>query len=141
MTFVNPEYFKNKPLIEAIKDFIWDSKKSYYELDDVDKAKLAGLCMQGQDRFSRSDCIIQTDGFDKFENQFEKFLLTSDKDESIEMIETLRKSAIEYYEETLDSLFDELYSIQLSEEGMIFERSSNGDSYWLNPSTGERLYG
>jgi translation initiation factor 2B subunit (eIF-2B alpha/beta/delta family) len=56
------------------------------------------------------NCIIDHENFDQTMHHLKQYLLTGERDYALDLAETMRKNALEYFADALDSLFDEKYS-------------------------------
>lgn len=99
-----PTCYYDKSITKLIDSLIDDGYSSYSELRDIDKQEITAQCIQalGDDAYS---CIIEPDDFCKTMSHFKKFLITCDSDEIQDMAEVMRKNAIDYFSDDMDTLF------------------------------------
>jgi hypothetical protein len=102
-----PRFLFNKEIITNINSLINIGYKSYSNLIDFDKEKIISQIINilGNDAYN---LIIDSENFDKTLNYFKDFLLSESANDAFKLAKTMRKNAIEYYEDNLNDLFEYL---------------------------------
>jgi hypothetical protein len=99
----------DKGLSKLIDDLIDCGRESFSSLRDTDKKELTAHCIRilGDDAYV---CIINSEKFSDTLVSFKRFLTSCMHDEAIEMAEIMSQNAIKYFEEDLNSIFEERIS-------------------------------
>lgn len=133
MTFI-PKCFYDKKITSLINSYIQEGCGSYDELDDSEKENLTSECINilGDDAYT---CIIEPQDFSKTIRQFSKYLKTADMDEAHELLNTMKKNAIEHYADYLNQMF-----LERIEEISYEYRKEKGFLPTKDMNTGELLW-
>ena len=102
-----PQFLYDKRIHSYLQSLIDEGAKSYESLDEYEKENLVIRIIQvlGTDAYQ---IIIGSDNFDKTLGYFSKFLQTAKSEDSYDLLDQMRKNAIEYYAYDLEQLFDEI---------------------------------
>lgn len=98
--------FKTKKILRFIADLIVDyDYKSYDDLSDADKSMLTAYLIEAAGRSGETECIVESAHFDQTINLFKKSLIGTKEDDE-NFLEAIKSNAIDYYEHTMQALFD-----------------------------------
>lgn len=105
-----PQCYYHESILSFIADKIdYDGITSFDSLIDTDQEALTVLCMNrlGKDAY---DVLIQGDSTDIVIANLSKFMTTYDMDEGHELLNSLRKNAVQAVSSQMTFLFNEIYS-------------------------------
>lgn len=101
-----PNCFYNQEIINFIDLWIDEGYEVYYKLDIGLKEKLTSLCIKqlGDDAYS---CIIEPNDFTQTLHHLRKYIESGQREYALDLAETMRKNAVEYFDNVLSELYEE----------------------------------
>lgn len=105
MNYPNPIY-RTKKVLTFIADLIIDyDYDHYYDLSEDDKAELTALLSEAAGRDGEHEFIVESDNLDQTIGYFRKALAGTREDDE-KFLEIIKKNAIRYYENSMETLFN-----------------------------------
>ncbi len=105
MDYVNPIY-KTKKILTFLADLIVDyDYDCYRNLAVCEKAELVALLIEAAGKADEANCLINSNDLDQIMGFFKQALAGTRRDEQ-KFLDVMKKNAIAYYDETMESLFD-----------------------------------
>ncbi len=105
-TYQVPRIFYHPNILEKIKDYIDDGKKSYDALDEYDQDQLTILCMNALGDDAYCGLIDHEDLFLTL-HHLKKFIQTAKPEHAYDLAITMSKNAREHFSYDLKIVYDE----------------------------------
>lgn len=130
-----PHCYYTPPIISLIKEQIESGHETYSSLDEIQRDKLATFCIEALEDSAYS-CIIDHADLYKTIYHLKNYILNADMDEGYELLNTLKKNAVYYFEEDMDNLFyklsDEVFLEKKIDQGFYpVQSKDNGEITWI----------
>lgn len=106
MDRIIPHCFYAHEIISFIDLWIDEGYKSYNNLDYALKETLSALCIKhlGEDAYS---CIIDPGDVTQTLHHLRKYIETGQREYALDLAETMRKNAVDHFEDILSHLYEE----------------------------------
>lgn len=130
-TYSIPKYLYDERIHGYISDLISRGSTSFYDLHDHERDLLTTKIIDvlGTDAYS---IIIGSDDFDKTLTYFSNFLKTANKEDAFNLLDQLRKNALDHYAYDLNNLFEEIM-----ESNKTSRKMDAGLFPYMDSNTGE----
>lgn len=128
MNNINP-CFKTKKILHFVADLIVSyDYTSYFDLSDDAKQEFTAELIEAAGRPGEAECINESANFDQLINSLKKSLKCGSKDNDLILLETIKNNAVEYYESTMEAIFNYVHEDYTAERNEWMDTlSNNGD--------------
>ena len=126
-----PTCYYNKPLLNLIDSLVDEGYSTYSSLSEADRDKITTQCMEtlGDDAYF---CMLESDNVIP---NLKKFILSCKEEDALSLGMSLRKSADNYFNDVMASLFEERVNKRISsinyDHGLFKSMDKNtGEMEW-----------